>query len=401
MNETLDRPAEVADEIVEGPAGALALAGLRASSLAPLTAVEAGLADLRAKYAATDDYDISTAFGMKVATTRRHAIRLVRYQVPKIVKARRAELNDIRDAVAAEGDRIIAALQAIEDPHDKLIQAEEARKAAEKAEADRIAAEKRAEAERLERERQERHEAGIAKIRSYLTRCSEPGMTAERISLGMAMLDRMTFGDEWQEFQGPAHDAKHETLVAMRELRAAALAREEEAARVEAERIERERVAAELAEQILRVRAENEALRQRAAALQAERDAAMALQDATPPSPQEAVELAELERERIADLEAGAPKPGDDAPLDELNTVPAAALVATPEGDRGPAPAAMLNLSEINRRLGVVSVTGATLAGFGIQPAQKIKASIMYPADAWPRLCDALIAHIQQVRGTA
>lgn len=113
---------------------------------------------------------------------------------------------------------------------------------------------------------------------------------------------------------------------------------------------------------------------------------------------EQAAQRAESERlEKLAEERRAADeRAARDA--EAAKTVPAFECVATPEGDRGPAPAAMLNLSEINRRLGGVSVTGATLAGFGIEPAQKIKASIMYTADAWPRLCDALIAHITKIK---
>ena len=120
-----------------------ALQTLREHSLAELNAVELGLAKLKAEHGSTD-YDISTPHGYKLATTRRHAIRLVRYQVPKVVKAKRSELNEIRDAVATEGERIVAALQAIEDPHDRLITAEDARREAEKVERERIEAARKA-----------------------------------------------------------------------------------------------------------------------------------------------------------------------------------------------------------------------------------------------------------------
>lgn len=401
----LDRP-EVADEVVDTLP---ALATLRSTALAELSEFDRNMAKLRAEHGSTD-YDIAAPFGFKLATTRRHAIRLVRYAVPKVVKAKRAELNEIRDAVASEGERIIAALQALEDPHDKLIQAEEDRRAAEKAEAERKAAELRAEADRIERERVERHQAGIAKIRGYLARCGEPGMTSVRINAGMAALQSLLVDESWEDFKDEASAAKEQTLAGMFEVYAATLAREEEAARLEAQRIENERVAAELAVQKAAIDAENEALRQRAAAFQAERDAARAAEEAE--QARLVAEHAELERERIAELEAGAPKVGDDD--DEL--VPAYGLVATPEGDRGPAhvdtylpastaaaplnesAATVVRLGEISDRLGF-TVTASLVSKLGIEPAGTEKRAILYRAQDWARICDALVAHINHCKG--
>jgi hypothetical protein len=164
MDTVMERSAELtfgafegADDVVDAepaPAQLPALQTLREHSLAELSAVERGLAKLRLEHGSTD-YDITTPHGYRLATTRRHAIRLVRYQVPKVVKAKRAELNEIRDALASEGERIVAALQAIEEPHHALIEAEDARRAAE-----------RAERERKDVERRARHEANLAGTRA-------------------------------------------------------------------------------------------------------------------------------------------------------------------------------------------------------------------------------------------
>lgn len=242
-----------------------ALQSLREHSLAELNAVERGLAKLRTEHGSTD-YDITTPHGYRLATARRHAIRLVRYEVPRVVTAKRAELNEIRDAVKAEGDRIIAELRAIEDPHDRLITAEDERKAAEKADRERIEAERKA-----------KHEAGIATICSYSERCA--GLSSERIAAGIAQLEAIHITDSWEEFKERAELAKLSTLARMVSLRDAAKQREEEAARLEAQRIENARIAAEqaaerkrLAEAAAKVKAEAEAL-QRRINEQAEREA--------------------------------------------------------------------------------------------------------------------------------
>jgi len=226
-----------------------ALQILREHSLAELSAVDRGLAKLAAEHGSTD-YDISTAHGYKLATARRHAIRLVRYQVPKVVKAKRAELNELRDAVATEGERITALLLAIEQPHDDLIQAEDARKEAE-----------RAEKARAESERKERHEASIKTLCSYADRCA--GLSSERIAAGIAQLEGIQINEGWEEFKERAELAKAATLESMRRRHAAAFALEAEVARLEAQRIENERIAAEQA-------AERERLAEAAAKVKAE-----------------------------------------------------------------------------------------------------------------------------------
>lgn len=269
-----------------------ALQTLREHSLAELNAVERGLAKLKAEHGSTD-YDICTPHGYKLATTRRHAIRLVRYEVPKVVKAKRAELNDIRDAVAAEGDRIIAALKAIEEPHDKLIEAEDARREAEKAEK-----------ARLEAERKARHEAGIATIRSYALRCA--GLSSDRIAAGISQLDAIQITDAWEEFKDRALEAKAVTLDSMRHQQAAAKAGEDEAARLEAQRIENARIAdeqaaerARIAEAAAKVKADAEAL-QRRINEQAEREAKAARMAAKQAEDARVAALAEQRRHDAA-----------------------------------------------------------------------------------------------------
>lgn len=241
----------VASEVVE-PAQLPALVTLRNQALQDLTAVERGIAKLRAEHGSTD-YDITTPHGYRLATTRRHAVRLVRYEVPKVVKAKKAELAEIRDAVQTEGDRITSLLLAIENPHDEKIKAEDERRAEEKRKRDEAEALARAEAARIEAERVAKHRQGIDLIRAYLTH-ARAGLTAERIARGIQALEVVPIGG-FEEFTAEAEAAKAETLQAMRDLHAATLAAEQEAARVEAQqRLENERIALELAEEDAAVR---------------------------------------------------------------------------------------------------------------------------------------------------
>lgn len=271
----IDEPREVATEVVDA-APAAALVPLRDHAMQPLSAVERGIADLRAEHGSTA-YDIKTPAGYRLATLRRASVRAVRYAVPKIVKEKKAELAGLREQVEEEGARIVELLREIEDPHDALIEAENERRAEIKAEAIRVDA-----------ARVEAHRTNIDLIRSYLQHAQQPGMSAARVAAGIDTLAQRTFPVEtWEEFAGPALAAQEETLQAMRKVWDEIVerdAREEaarvEAARVEAQRIENERAEARLAELKKKIDDENAALAARTAAFEAEQAAIKAQREA-------------------------------------------------------------------------------------------------------------------------
>jgi hypothetical protein len=253
-------------EVLEQPRP-LALASLRTSALAELTAVERGIAALRAEHGSTN-YDVTTPHGMTIAKARRHAIRLVRFEVPKVVKAKKAELADIREAVQTEGDRIIAALRQIEDPHDALITAEEEKRRIEKEAREAAEAEAREQARIAEAARKAKHESGIATIRGYVAMAQ--GLTSAQITSGMAKLAGLCL-DGFEEYFDAAEAATRETMLLLDDMRNVALAREEAAARIEAQRIEQERIAAEQRAEAERLAAERAELERQRAAVEAER----------------------------------------------------------------------------------------------------------------------------------
>lgn len=324
------------------PAAAPVPATLHSHVLAPLTAVERGIAELRAEHGSLN-YDVATAHGYKLATARRHAVRLVRYEVPKIIKAKRAELKDIGEALTFEGDRIIAMLRAIEDPHDALIEAEDQRRAAAKAEREAQEAAVKAEAARVEALRVDGHRAAIATIRSYLDHSR--GLPADRILAGIDALNAVPV-DGMDEFGEEALRAKGDTLEAMRTLHTQAIAAEQEAARIEAQRIEQARVAAEQAErqraldeqaaEIARQSAElARAQAEQAAALKRERDAqaaaAAAVARAAKAAEDEALAAA-LRAAVVADELARAQAPAGDW-ADEQPAPPVAAVATETVAD--------------------------------------------------------------------
>lgn len=186
--------------------------------------VEAGLADLRTKYANVV-YAVNTPAGMAEAKAARQALRAPRYAVDKILKATKEPLNQIKKDLDARADRITAAILVFEDPIDGQIKAEEDRKAAEKAERERLAA-----AQKLVIDN------AMTWIRNHAVQAV--GKSAADIKELVTSLETMevtleTFADR----AGEAEQCRLMTLEVLNGLLAAVTAQEEAAAKVEAERI--------------------------------------------------------------------------------------------------------------------------------------------------------------------
>ena len=310
-------------EITDAPAQtkrAVAPVDLRALALTRFGDWRSQAAALVAKFANVA-FPVSTPKGYDEAKRALAEVRAPRYAAQNVSKASKSELATVSKAVGAEEQAVIDALAATEAAIKAQIDAEDERKAAEKAER-----------ERIEAARIEKHEQGLSTIRSYLTRCQAPAMTSERIATGIAMLEAVDVGAEWQEYEVAATTAKGVTLTAMRDLYAAALVAEDDARQREAQRVENARVAAELAAERQRIADEAAAVKAAAADLQrkineqaakeakAERDAAAveAAQRAEADrlerlaeQQREAREAETLEAERAAILAAEAPKPAD------------------------------------------------------------------------------------------
>lgn len=66
---------------------------------------------------------------------------------------------------------------------------------------------------------------------------------------------------------------------------------------------------------------------------------------------------------------------------------------AQPQADTG----AKITLGQINQRLSPIALSVAGLAQLGIQPAGKERAAVLYLESDLPRICAALVAHLQRV----
>ena len=203
---------------------------------------------------------IDTPPGMQAAQHAWRSYRNPRLEVERARKAAKAPVLALGKAIDTFAGGLEDRLREGEDHYKAQIDAEEARKAAIKAEQ-----------ERLEREAAERHAARLSAIAMYALRCQEPGMTAERIAAGMQRLEAADMTDPDNARAVDLADLQCRTLETMRTLHAQAVAREQEAARQEAIRQENERVAAELAAERQRIDAEAAEIRRQAAALDAQR----------------------------------------------------------------------------------------------------------------------------------
>lgn len=246
------------------------------SALTEYSRVDAGLAELRAKYG-TVVYEVATTAGMKAACEARRAIREPRYKVEEIRKAAKAPLLALGRQVDSEAKRITAALLELERPIDTQINTEECRKEVEKR--------AKEEAERVRVGEIQRRLGKIRALPEAYTSAVDPARLAEVIG---QLEGGLTF--DYQEFTQEAETARQAALVVLRRAHVDALERIErqqaeereraeaeerqrqEHARLEAERAERERADAKhraaeearIAEERRRLDAEHEERRRQA-----------------------------------------------------------------------------------------------------------------------------------------
>lgn len=270
--------------------------------------IEAGLADLRSRYAGVA-WDLKSVAGNDAARKARREIVTVRTTLEECRKVIKAPLLARAKIIDDEAKRITGELLAIETPIDEQIKADEARREAERQA--KVEAEKRR----------------VAAIRAQIASIAEKASAAlrQRKSAGAAavldyMLDFSIDDLAFSEFSDEARKVLADAIEAVRahvsglkeqEAEAARLAAEREAlerAKAEAEereRVERERLAAERAEQDRVAREAREAEEARLAAERAAIERQRQEQERQAREQQERIEAeARAERERIAAAEA-------------------------------------------------------------------------------------------------
>ena len=212
MSETLDRP-EVADEVVDAKPAPSAITEYNVTAQA--------LAELRQRLAGKV-YALQSVAGDKEARADR--LELVRLRTS--LEAKRKELKapalERSRLIDAEAKRIEGEILALEGPIDKQIKADEARREEERA------ARAAAEAARVDALRKR-----IEYLRGIAPRAA--GKPAAEVSAKIAMVEGITIGPDFAEFQSEAQDVHAQVLEQLREMHAATVAQEEAAARVKAE----------------------------------------------------------------------------------------------------------------------------------------------------------------------
>lgn len=279
-------------------------------------------------------FDVTLAKGLQAAKAARHEVRQVRFNAANISKAAKSELAKVSKAIGEEEKLIEQAVREIEDPIDNLIEQRE-----------REIELQRQAAQRAEEERRSKHAAGIRTILSYTQMAV--GLPAEQIANGIAIIEAMSIGEEWEEFRAEAQAARDSTLQALRDLHARTQETEAEAARLAAERAELDRRAAAIRE--LEAEAHRRAI---------ERQPVQALQP--------------------IDVEAPTPVPQPQ-----------------PSAQTPPADEPRVKLGDLCARLGFHLSEQFIAETLGIKSAGRERSAIMYRASDWQRLKDALVAYIE------
>ena len=154
-----------------------------------------------------------------------------------------------------------------------------------------------------------------------------------------------------------------------------------------------------------RIRAEEEAKARREAEriAQAERDRIRAEEQARARAEAEAARIEQAERDRVQ-REAEAARRAEEARAAAEHAAQVAAERAKVERAKAEQPApqpvesgAKLTLGQINARLAPIALSAAGLAQLGIQPAGKDRAAVLYFERDIPRICAALVVHLQNV----
>lgn len=255
---------EVADEVLDAPA-----------ALAEFNPVQKGLAELRKELKGVQ-FDVTTTAGDKAARAARAKCVTIRTSAKKVYEEWNAPMLEKQRAMRALVTTITAEVEKIELPIDAQIKAEEQRKA-----------EIRAAKEAAELARQQAIQSRINAISQYPVQAA--GKSAADIAALLAAVAELPITTELYEHRaGEAMALQADTVAKLEQMHGAALAQEQETARLAAERaeLERQRLEQEAAaaaarkaedERLAKERAELEEQQRR---LQAERDAENARQEA-------------------------------------------------------------------------------------------------------------------------
>lgn len=219
-----------------------------ATSIAEFDVVESGLAELESKFSKVVYEDINTKDGLARAKADRALVKEVRLKVAAQAKLMKDPLNKFKRVIDGQAERIIDRVEALEEPIDEQIKAEEKRLEEVKE------AKRKAEAQRVES-----LDVKVRGIESFGH--PAPGSTSEALTADRATLALIEpTVDEFQERTGDAIVARSTALKLLDAAIAAAKAAEAQVAELEAFRKEKaERDAREEVDRKAREKAEAEA----------------------------------------------------------------------------------------------------------------------------------------------
>lgn len=214
------------------------------TAVAGFDVIAAGMAALSKAHPLDVVADASTKDGMQVLKDGYNAWKAPRLELERRRKEAKAPVVALGRNIDAFAGRLEEQLRVGENHYGRQIEAYKAEQAR-RAEEARVA----------EEQRKAKHEKALSVIRSYSAMAT--GLPSTRIAAGIAKLEAMRFGAEWEEYASRAVIAQTETLVQLRTMldqakaseaaaEAARIKQEEEARQREQDRIENERKAAEL-----------------------------------------------------------------------------------------------------------------------------------------------------------
>jgi hypothetical protein len=341
------------------------------------------------------EFDLKTPKGLADAKAARHDLRENgRFAVQRTQDAMKKAVNALKPVIDAEAEKLIAITKPLEDQLHTAISDREDEIEAERAEAARIAAEAAAERRRIEEERVAKHEAGLTRIRNYLE--AAKGLPSARITAGMAVIEAIKIGPEWEEYQQRAQDTLDGIIARMRVLRDQTKLAEDEAAERERQRAENERRAAELAKQERQLAARRAEI-ERMEAEARERTAALTKASAPAPDLPPSEDKAEIPKEALApaplcETTVAAPPAIDGLTVTEVESE---SIAPAPAPSVEPEIVATINTGEVSRRLGFIVTADFIETTLGITRHDKVKAATLWRESAWPAIKEALIEHIQ------
>lgn len=202
--------------------GAVAVQTPEALAVVAFDSVEAGLSELETRINAAV-YDVTTTAGMSAARLDRKECITIRGRAEDLRVERNAPRLAQARADKALVDKINLRVKAVEDRVDKLIKEDEAKKAAVKAEKDRLEAlRKSAIVDRID------------KIKD-LPRIALDAADSLELEEFIAKVEARQLGTDFAEFLPDAQAAKTEAVTKLNEMLVSLKAKEAEAARVKAE----------------------------------------------------------------------------------------------------------------------------------------------------------------------